>query len=558
MKITTGIALLLPSAALLIPSCSSFVKQENPPNFVLILADDMGYSDIGSFGSEISTPNLDRLASEGLIMTRFYNAGRCCPSRASLMTGLYQHQVGVGDMLQQDSLPGYNHYLRYNGVTLAEALQPAGYFSILSGKWHLGHNEPYWPMKRGFDRQYASPSTTGHYFGIAKGRAWVIDDQWMEPRGEWIQSGSIEYQLFKNEDGSQWYATDAYTDRAIENIRELRDSLPEKPFFLYLAYTAPHWPLHAFPEDIQKYRDKYRDGWDVQRDFRYRKMLEKGILPPEWELSSRNERVPDWNSLDDSTKEYYSNLMAVYAAMVDRMDQNIGRLLKALEETGDLDNTLILFLSDNGGCHEAPHRGKPGAEPGSPDSFDGYEYAWANVSNTPFRWFKHWVHEGGISTPFIAWYPGMIEAGRMDTCTGHIIDIMPTFLELAGVEYPETFNYHPITPFEGRSLVPVFEGKTPSAVREPLFFEHEGNRAVIHDGWKLVSRFHYEENRSGAWELYHISGDRTESRDLSAVYPEKTEKLSLLYDSWAARCNVVPFEKIRVKRNPELAKITTP
>ncbi len=550
MKIQGSYVLFSPLLLLTMNACKMQTGgsvESSKPNIILIMADDMGYSDIGCMGSEISTPNLDRLASEGLLMTRFYNAGRCCPSRAALMTGLYQHEVGVGDMLQGDSLPGYSTHLGNTGITMAEALKDAGYYTMISGKWHLGNDEPYWPMKRGFQRQYASNGTTGHYFGIAEGRDYIVEDRKIDPPGEWITAGKIRYKLFKNEDGSQWYATDAYTDRAIGYIRELRDSLPGKPFFLYLAYTAPHWPLQAFPEDIEKYSSFYEAGWDSLRAARYKSMVAKGIIKPSWKLSERNEHVPAWNSLDKEKQHDYSLLMEVYAAMIDRMDQNIGRLLESLRETGDLDHTLIIFLSDNGGCHEPVHRGKAGAVPGSADSFDGYEYAWANVSNTPFTWFKHWVNEGGISTPLIAWYPGMINPGRIDTTTGHIMDLMPTFIEVSGGQYPETYHGHDLLPLEGRSLLPLFRGDN---MPDPgvLCWEHEGNRAVRKGKWKLVSRFNFAKNEPMPWELYDIVNDRTESEDLAHIRPEKAAELQKDYSEWAGRCGVVPFAELLTQR----------
>jgi arylsulfatase len=260
--------------------------------------------------------------------------------------------------------------------------------------------------------------------------------------------------------------------------------------------------------------------------------------------------VPAWESLPDSTKRYYAALMEVYAAMMDNLDQNIGRLISKLEATGDIDHTLILFLSDNGGCHEAPHRGRPDAAPGSPDSFDGYEYAWANVSNTPFKWFKHWVHEGGISTPLIAWYPSMIEGGRRSPVVGHIMDIMPTLVEFTHAAYPQTYKGHEILPPEGRSLMPVFAGHD-SIGHEFLYWEHEGNRAMRQGDWKIVSRFNYKANEPYPWELYNLSEDRTESNDLAAQHPERVEEMIPLYDFWAERCHVVPFENIRRKRHPD-------
>jgi arylsulfatase A-like enzyme len=521
------------------------------PNIVLIMADDMGYSDIGCFGSEIQTPNIDRLAAEGLTMTHMYNAARCCPSRASLMTGLYPHQAGVGDMLQNDGLPGYQNKLNNKCVTLAEVLSAAGYHCMISGKWHLGNNEEAWPMKRGFHRQYPSNGTTGHYFGIASGRDLVIEDTLRHPPGEWIKAGEIDYKLFKNDDGSQWYLTDAITDRAIMYIDELRKTDVQQPFFLYLPFTAPHWPLHAFETDIEKYQGKYMGGWDSLRIERYNRMINLGIISPDWNLSEQNPMAKDWDQLDNNTKIYYDRLMAVYAAMIDRMDQNIGRLLAALENTGDMSNTLILFLSDNGGCHEPIHRGKPGALPGTPDSFDGYEYSWANASNTPFQWFKHWTFEGGSSTPFIAWYPKMIEAGRMDHQVAHIIDIMPTLTGLTGADYPEKFKGEKIVPMEGISLLPLFRDSKAEIKHKALFWEHEGNRAVQKGEWKLVSRFEQKTRTALPWEMYNLKTDRSETTDLIQYNRGVAEEMKKLYARWAKRVDVIPYselQEIRAKK----------
>lgn len=542
--LTCGLALLHQGTAV--------AQHENTrPNIVLIMADDMGYSDIGCFGSEIKTPNLDRLAAEGLIMTHLYNAARCCPSRASLLTGLYPHQAGVGDMLQNDDLPGYQKKLNNRSVTIAEVISADGYHCMISGKWHLGNDEEAWPMKRGFHRQYPSNGTTGHYFGIAKGRDLVVEDTLREPPGEWIKAGKMEYKLFKNEDGSQWYFTDAITDRAVMYINELRNAGSQKPFFLYLPFTAPHWPLHAFEEDIQKYQGKYLGGWDSLRHERYNRMTELGIISSDWKLSERNPLARDWNQFDDNTKHSYDRMMAVYAAMIDRMDQNIGKLIAALDKTGDINNTLILFLSDNGGCHEPIHRGKPGALPGTPDSYDGYEYSWANASNTPFQWFKHWTHEGGSSTPFIAWYPKMIEAGRMDHQVAHIIDIMPTLTELTGAKYPETYKGNKIIPMEGKSLLPLFRHSSAKIEHEALFWEHEGNRAVRKGDWKLVSRFDNQKQTELPWELYNLKTDRSETIDLFQTNQDVAQDMEKLFINWAKRVNVISYTElleIRSKR----------
>ena len=546
-----GLLVLLFSV--IFPASGEETPTSKKPNIVLILADDMGYSDLGCFGSEIATPKLDKLASEGLRMTNMHNAARCCPSRASLLTGLYPHQTGVGDMLQNDGLPAYQDKLNNKCVTMAEVLSEAGYYCMISGKWHVGGSEDAWPMKRGFVKQYPSNGTTGHYFGIAKGRDLVIEDTLREPPGQWIKTGKIEYKLFKNEDGSQWYFTDAITSRAIGYINELRKNDAGKPFFLYLPFTAPHWPLHAFEEDIQKYQGKYMMGWDKLREQRYKRMQELGIINPEWKLSPRNPNAKNWDALNDSTKRYYDRLMAVYAAMVDRMDQNIGRLFDALKQTGDIDNTVIIFLSDNGGCHESPHKGKPGALPGTPDSYDGYEYSWANASNTPFSWFKHWTHEGGSSTPFIAWYPAMIKAGGMNRDLAHIIDLMPTLVELAGARYPEAYKNNSVFPMEGKSLVPLFQGKE-EHVHDILCWEHEGNRAVRKGDWKMVSRFDYQLNKELPWELYNLENDRSETSDLIEKYPEKVQELKAIYKEWATRVKVVSYAELLKLRKAKKKK----
>ncbi len=526
------------------PSGDIQSKSSSKPNVILIMADDMGYSDIGCFGGEIHTPNIDKLAEEGLKMTNFYNAARCCPSRASLLTGLYPHQTGVGDMSADDSLVGYRGYLNKQCVTIAEVLEGQGYENMISGKWHVGYPEFAWPMKRGFDKQYPSNGTTGHYFGIVKGRKFIVEDSLIEFEDNWIKSNRVEYQLLKNDDGSQWYATDAFTFRAINYIKDLRSEDEEKPFFLYLPYTAPHWPLHAFEEDVKKYEGKYMTGFNEIRKQRYQRMNELGIIDASWPLSPLNENTEDWESMDDSTKRYNDRLMAVYAAMVDRMDQNIGRLLAALKETGDIDNTLILFLSDNGACHEPATKGDPNALTGTPHSYRGYGYSWANVSNTPFRWYKHWTHEGGTSTPFIAWYPKMIEAGGLDKQVAHITDIMPTIAEITGATYPREYKGNTITPTEGVSLVPVFKGEERQR-RGGLYWQHQGNRAVRKGEWKLVCRYDYINMEHLPWELYNIEKDRTELNDLADTYPEKVTELIALYDAWAERVNVVEYGELR-------------
>jgi arylsulfatase A-like enzyme len=507
--------------------------QKNRPNIILILADDMGFSDIGCFGSEIKTQNLDNLAYKGIRMTQFYNASRSCPSRASLLTGLYQHQAGVGDMVSDLGYSSYQGYLNDNCVTLAEALKYDGYTTYMSGKWHVGGKPEVHPLKRGFNRYFGLIDGAGSYF---ERKAYRINQQppvWM--------LDSIGY----NPPETGFYMTDAITDHAISFLKE--GPHKEDPFFLYLAYTAPHWPLHALPEDIAKYRGSYLKGWDVIREERYRRMMKMGIINESSTLSPLDEMAPDWDTLSDEDKDMWDLRMAVYAAMIDRLDQNIGRIVNYLTESGKINNTMIIFMADNGGCHEQiKNRGNylpTSAETGTRESFDSYEYPWANVSNTPFRKFKHWVHEGGISTPFIAFFPGRIPGGQVYHQPGHIIDIMPTLLDISGGIYPEEFNGRDILPMEGISLLPVFSGKNTER-EKPLFWEHEGNRAVRDGEWKLVSEYDYTKKEFKRWELYNLSEDRSEIDDLSSRNPDLRDELIREYEEWSARSGVVSREVI--------------
>jgi len=523
---------------------SSVLYSQERPNIIIVMADDMGYSDLGCYGSEIQTPNIDKLAFEGIRLTHFYNAVRCCPSRASLLTGLYPHQAGIGEMVKDKGLPGYRGFINRNAVTLAEILSLDGYHTIISGKWHVGKHEDALPMKRGFHKQYGSSNSTRHYFGVTSRSDLIIDGSPIEIQGEWIEAGKIKYKLLKNEDGSQWYATDAYTDHAIQFIKELREEDKKKPFFLYLAYTAPHWPLHAFEQDVKKYEGKYMVGWDSIRRYRYKKLIELGIIEEKWILSEPNELVKDWDKLDNQSKIYYDRMMAVYAAMIDRMDQNIGKLIESLKETDDEDNTIILFFSDNGGSHETMSKGKEGVPIGYADSYKGYEHSWANVSNTPFRWFKHWTHEGGSSSPFIAWYPKLIKAGQIDHQVAHIVDIMATACELSGINYPSEYNGNQIIPTEGLSMVPIFKGETRKG-HEFLCWEHQGNRAVRKGDWKIVSLFNKQAPDGGNWELYNIKEDRSEMDNLAEKYPEKVKAMVQIYNDWSLRCNIVPYKELK-------------
>ena len=514
------------------------VEAAKRPNIIIILADDMGYSDLGCYGSETQTPNLDALAASGMKLTQFYNASRCCPTRASLMTGLYQHQAGVGDMMNTRKEPAYQGYLNQNCVTIAEALKAGGYSTYMAGKWHIGQAPEHWPVKRGFD----------HYFGLIDGAS-----SYFNPTMPYRPNQKLTIALDDKEftPGPNWYSTNAYADYAIKFIGDNQKT--GKPFFLYMAFTSPHWPIQALPEDIAKYKGKYMKGWDKLRAERLARQKQLGILPQNVQLSPRDKSVPEWDSLTPEEKDRWDTKMAVYAAMIDRMDQNIGRIRAELKKTGQDKNTVIMFLSDNGASSETikgpgftPEVLAASQKPASdPTSFTSYESWGANVSNTPFRLFKHWEYEGGTATPFIANYPGFIKAGGQVNQPAHIIDLMATCLDFAHVSYPKTYNGHDIIPTDGTSLVPLFEGKTWKG-HDALFFEHEGNRAVRQGEWKLVSQ-----KPDNKWELYNTGTDRSELNDLSAKYPERVKAMAALYDAWAQHAGVIPFEKLAKRKGEE-------
>jgi arylsulfatase len=532
---TKGCLTLLTAMLLLtMPSAhAAAAPADQRPNVLLIMADDLGYSDIGSFGGEIETPHLDRLAAEGLRFTQFYNATRCSPSRASLLTGLYPHQTGVAET--PDFIPRPPKYLPHlspNSVTLAQVLRAAGYRTMLSGKWHLGMERPHWPTDHGFENFFGMIDYGGSHFGNdhvhqTPGKT----DKFF--RSLWAKDG----EPFTPPD-TGFFSTDAFGENAVQFLDRVggdRVGGGKAPFFLYLAFMAPHWPLHALPEDIAKYRGRFMEGWDVLRLRRWERMRKLGVLPPHLELAPRGTGIPAWKDLSEPEKIKWDHLMAVYAAMIDGMDRQIGRVLAKLAELDEADNTLVLFLSDNGGSPEQINRGRAGALPGTPESFFGYGMPWANLSNTPFRLFKAETHEGGIATPLIVRWPrGVKSPGRIVAGAGHLIDIMPTILEVTRARYPVRFAGSKILPVEGRSLVPAFSGR-PVPGRRQFFWEHWGHRAVRDGRWKLVS------SKAGPWELYDMEQDRTELRDLAAQQPERVREISAAYDRWAARAGAVPY-----------------
>ncbi|MCL4841509.1 MAG: arylsulfatase [Bryobacteraceae bacterium] len=509
--------------SLLAAAPASFAQPRPRPNFLVIMADDMGFSDIGCYGGEVATPNLDRLAQRGVRFTQFYNAARCCPTRAALLTGLYPHQAGIGHMVNDRGIPAYQGYLNQHCQTMAESLKPAGYSVMMSGKWHVGENRPHWPLDRGFDQYFGLISGASNFFRLDPGRKMALNNEPYTPPKE------------------GFYMTNAFTDHAARMVRE---APKDKPLALYLPYTAPHWPLHALPQDIEKYRGKYMKGWDQLRAERYERLTAAGLIDKRWPLSPRDPEVPAWNSLPQKEREEWDLRMAVYAAMIDSMDQGIGRVLNALQQTGRLDNTLVLFLADNGGCHEGANIGG-GLEkaakspvPGPADSFTSYRRPWANASNTPFRMFKSWVHEGGISSPLIAaWGNQIANPGSLYHHPAHVIDIVPTMLDLAGAQYPSQRNGAPLTPLAGRSFAPALRGQ-PLRARAVTGWEHQGHRALRQGSLKIVAK------HNQPWEMYDMAEDRTELNNLAQKDPDRLRGMVKMYEHWARQCGVEPWDKV--------------
>jgi arylsulfatase len=521
------------------------------PNVVLILADDLGYSDLSCYGGEIETPNIDALAASGARFTQLYNSARCCPSRASLMTGLYPSQAGIGDFTTQSPSPtrgpGYLGRLNDQCVTLAEVLKPAGYGCYYVGKWHM-HTQT-GPIKRGFDEFYGY--TRGHshdqydaeyYIRLPEGRDKEIDP----PQDE-------------------YYATDVFNEYALEFVRMGQAS--GKPWFLFLGHSSPHFPVQAPADRADKYDKIYLRGWDVLRDERFERMKRLGLINGEhWRLTPRSivpvdrddiangfpgKANPAWESLDDDRRRDLARRMAVFAAMVETVDQGVGRIVEHLKSTGDFENTLILFLSDNGACYEWGPFGFDGQSRrgetilytgddlrkiGGPGTHHSYGSAWANLGNTPLRLYKHFTHEGGISTPFIAHWPKGIGApNRWIRDAAHVMDILPTILDATGATYPARFSGNTITPMEGTSLLPAMRGK--SLPERSIGFDHQAAHALRQGDWKLV--WSKRMPREIEWELYNLAEDRCETNDLAKTHPERVEKMAAEWEKWARRVGVI-------------------
>jgi arylsulfatase A-like enzyme len=564
-----------------VPSPAVAADAAKRPNVVLILADDMGYSDLGCMGGEVRTPNLDKLAARGLRFTQFYNGARCCPTRASLLTGLYPHQAGVGRMTTADTgLPGYRGHLVDSAVTIPEVLGGAGYRTGMVGKWHLSlTQEKPGHMRRLANQEiadtFSDPKTypVGRGFASHYGIIWGVAD-YFDP-----------FSLVRNAEPVRevpkgYYITDALTDEAVKFIggheewatksvggkpdagkadadKPVAGNKAAQPFFLYLAYTAPHWPLHAKEEDVARYAETYKVGWDAIREARHQRMVEKGLLPKDGKtLSPPISRKTTW--ADNPDKEWDARAMAVHAAMVDRLDQGVGRVVAELDRLKLLDDTVILFLSDNGASPEAypnagfdrPAQTRDGRKvtyppnktvmPGTEDTFFGMGPAWANVASTPLRGWKADTHEGGICTPLIVHWPAglKVSAGTVTKQTGHVMDVMATCLDLAGVAYPRTFGGHEISPLQGKSLLPALRGERAEG-HEVIGWEHFGARAIRQGDWKLVGK------RDAPWELYDLSADRCELNNLADGQPGRVKELGLKWEKWAEATDVLPTPEER-------------
>jgi len=580
--------LTLLTALLLLP-LSALHAAANKPNILIILADDLGWSDLGCYGGEIRTPNLDSLAAGGLRFTQFYTSTRCCPSRASLLTGLYPHQAGIGLMTSDqaakypgagdkgEAFPGYRGALNANCVTIAQVLKPTGYRTAAAGKWHVGNSEP--PTKRGFDDFYGF---VGGY-GV---------DSW-EPR---MMKRQPEGRPQRSYQPGEFFATDAITDHALDFLADMRKA--GAPWLLYVGYQAPHFPVQSKREDMTGYPEIYARGWDKIREQRLTKQKKIGLLPESTALTPRSKIThpvasrrlgswtddgnnPAWDSLPADRRADLAQRMAVFAGMVTGMDRNIGRLIADLRASGQLDNTLILFLSDNGACAEwepfgfemlptpnpVPgtginqgtqalpnklYRGDELATMGQAGSFPSYGSGWANACNTPWRLYKHYGHEGGIGTPLIAHWPAAVgkekDNGRFVREPAHLIDLMATCVDITGAKYPAEWIGKKILPMEGVSLRPLLApsaGKPASLSPRLLAWEHEGNRAIREGQWKLVSL------ATAPWELYDMEADRVEMNDLAASQPERVKDMSAKWEVWAKRTNVLPRPEAPPAANPK-------
>lgn len=499
-------------------------KAQKLPNIVVILVDDMGFSDIGCYGGEIPTPNIDRLAQNGVRLTNFYNGARSCPTRASLLTGLYPHQAGMGFMAGDNykDIPAYQGYLNNTSVTLGETMQNNGYFTIMTGKWHVGQKEDggVTPWGRGFDRSF---NTIAGNFYYRDSRAQLYLN------GRKVRNAELP---------NNWYTTDLWTSYGLAFIDEAKKE--GKPFLLYLAHNAPHYPLQAPEEEIAKFRGKFMKGWEVLRQERYDRQVKMGIIDELHSLPVINPLIPKWDTLSKKEKIKQDDLMAVYAAVISCMDKSVGDLIAGLKDRGEYENTIIMFLSDNGGNAEGGIWGRYiGETPGAISSHLSVSQGWAELNNTPFWLYKHHTSEGGIATPFIMAWPQGIDnnlKGKIIPSRGHVIDVMPTCIDIAKGKYPTRYKGNKILPMEGISLFPLLSGKSIERIK-PLYWEHEGNRAMINSKWKIVS------NVREPWQLYNLETDRTETKDLAKDNPWILSGMISNYEDWTEKVGVIPYTR---------------
>jgi arylsulfatase len=500
-------------------------KQPNPPNILLIVADDMGFTDIGRAGGEINTPNIDQLAQDGITFPNFYNMARCWPSRASLLTGRYPHEVGMGGQMQYTDDKGHQFpdepegpfqgYLSFTTPTIPEVLRSKGYKSYAVGKWHMGEQKSSWPTNRGFDHYFGPVTGTDSYFS-----------QYMNPtRKRTFLDDGKEWQVPE----SDYYATTEFTKRGAAMLKQHAAQYPDSPFFFYAAYTAPHWPLHALPQDIAKYDGHYAEGWDVLRQRRFDNAKKRGMLPQNAQLPARPDSIPAWDSLTATEKVAWADRMEVYAAMVDRLDAGIGKLIATLKETGQLDNTVILFFSDNGASkedlmdHEIYRKiNDPTIKVGAKGSIFGQQEPWANVSNAPYRYYKKYMFEGGIKSPLIINWPHNIrDGGAINTSVGHVVDLMPMVLNVSGAAYP-TAQDGSLSVLPGVDLL----DKNQQTDKRKLYWSHFGQHAMRDAEWKII-RIDEE-----SWQLYNLHEDPTEINNVAQANPKIVAHLSKEFDLW--------------------------
>ena len=531
------------AGVLLMPLAIQAQQQAAKPNIVVILLDDVGYSDFGCYGSEVPTPNIDKLAQNGIRMQHFYNMARSTPSRACLLTGLYPHQVGCGSLNPVPGHPNYQAFTNERNNFLPEVLKSVGYFNVVTGKWHIGAFKGVLPNKRGFDRSFISPAG-GYYFPhVVNNKKDKVNEQ--NP-GRFVFIKDDKTVRFDDPEAPKnWYSTQLWTDTGLNYIDEAIGK--KQPFFWYLAYNGAHFPLQAPAETIKKYKGKYMAGFEKIRNARYAKQLKLGLFDKKDLLTPRNPKCPDWDTLSAEQKDKFDTQMAVYAAVMEELDKGIGKVLDHLKEKGVLDNTLILLMSDNGGNGEHDVWGTcEGKNPGAAGSNLLLGSAWADVANTPFFLYKHHGHEGGCNTPLIISYPNGINKklnGTIDKKNyGHFVDIMTTLVDLTGATYPKTHNGNDVPPMEGVSLLPILKGGT-VVHDKPTIVEHEGNKMLRDGEWKIV-----QENKETTWNLYNIKNDPTEMHDLAAQNPQLVKQLAAKYDEMAKHIGVEPEISFKVSK----------